>query len=273
MRKITVFTLLLGLVLWGCGTDREGKEEQQGDAAQLLAESTQTSFDPTGRMYVFNEGMDLAIRQVGDPTTHWLTAALPQDGPAAKKSAGEEKCVPAQKGAALPGRQGGWIGHPSWSPDGRFIAFMAQWDDANCKDDDDGDWDIWVVNVEGLDLGTWSREMETGLKDEHGKPVKKHFIVGPDGQGLMFHQASSAVGPEQRPAWSSCDSVVYSSASGVFLEDVSFIPGICERTIFDVLAERDKKISELEEASRQMQQACTETEKKLAELEQQQISE
>jgi hypothetical protein len=236
------FVVIATLLLAGCAT---APEEQETSTSPLLIQGPgSASFDPTGELYVYTEGMGLVIRKTGDPRTFLLTTAPPR--PAAEKEEVEieetGECVPVDPGTALPGPQGGWHGHPAWSPDGRFIAFMAPWEDGNCQEGDDADWDIWVVNVDGLDLESWV-EIVSPDKDDPGK--QNFYIVGPEG-GLAFHQVTTDPGPEQRPTWATCRSLAYSTAEGVQRVDLTGIPGICEKTRAELDAEREQQIADLQ---------------------------
>jgi hypothetical protein len=275
MRAPTAVCCVLAALLQACGAGEEETAGEARKAERLLASPGRASFDPTGNMYVFTHEMDLAIKRRGDDTLYLLTAAPPaQDAAEAggEESAdqGEEtsadECVPADRGDPLPGPQGGWNGHPVWSPDGRFIAFMASWVDGNCRSDDDGDWDVWVVDVDGLDLDAWVEVVDTKRRDEQGNPVRKHMITGPDGAGLSYYQVTSTPGPEQRVSWANCRSLAYSTEEAVFLADLSFVPGICEKTRIELMEERERKIAELTENVQSMQEQCRELDEKVATL-------
>lgn len=250
MRQALIAISFSALII-GCSTKGLAGEQTSESGAPLEGGSGAVSFAPGGQMYVFTHGMNLAVRKVDDERTFLLTASPPaaaegkEEGGEEEEEAAqiEQECVPADPDSPLPGPQGGWHGHPAWSPDGRFIAFMAPWKDSNCIDGDDGDWDVWLVNVDGLDLDTWVREVALD-KDNPGK--KDHFIVGPGAAGLSYTQVSSLEGTEQRPAWADCRTLAYASESGALVKDLSSIPGICEKTMSEVAAEREARIEKLE---------------------------
>ena len=107
---------------------------------------------------------------------------------------------------------------------------------------------------------------DTEKKTEDGKVVQDHYIVGPDGSGVKYYQVTSSVGPDQRPSWATCQGLAYTTEGGVYLKDLAGIPGICERTLAEVLDEREKKISELEANSAEAAKACSLIEEELATL-------
>ncbi len=260
MRSFMVMVLMM--VLAGCKGNGAPPAQAEEGVSKLLSRPGQVSFDPTGTMFVATEGMNLAIRKPGDGRVFWLTLAPPvkagrnelPDGD--DPEPGVERCIPAAPGATLPGPQGGWHGHPAWSPDGRFIAFMAPWQDGNCVDGDDGDWDIWMVNVDGLDLTSWVEDVDSGKKDEQGAPIMDHFIVGPDGAGLSFFLVASGPGTDQRPVWITCHDIAWTGASGVFTRSLSHIPGICDKTSAQVIEEQKREISELRRNTEKVEKEC-----------------
>ncbi len=266
MRKTALCAIAIAIVLSGCKCKKDGKEASP-EGQQLLPSKGEVSFSPDGQMYVFTSGTSLVIRKVGDDRTFWLTAEPPVEekkgegkepaGDEATKAA-EEKCVPAKPGDPLPGPQGGWQGQASWSPDGSFIAFMAPWKDGNCAEGDDVDWDIWVVDVSGLDLATWVTEV-VGEKPEggSGEPKKDYYITGPAGAGLSYYQVSSTVGTEQRPTWVTCRAIAYSTEDAVVKEDLAGIPGACEMTAAEEIAVCERRASELERSHKQMEKQCS----------------
>jgi len=239
MRRIIATAAVV--LIAGCAG---GQEAQPAGGTLIATTSTSTSFHPDGEMYVLTQGMNLVVRKLGDDRSFLLTAVPPASGEDGKiESKVGPKCVPAAPEAPVQGPQGGWHGQSAWSPDGRFIAFIAPWKDGDCDDGNDADWDVWMVDVTGLDLSTWIRE----VVPEKDKPDKKeYYIVGPGGSGLEYYQVTSTPGPEQRPSWASCRSLAYAAEGGVYLADLSSYPGICAKTIAEQNAEREARIRKLE---------------------------
>jgi hypothetical protein len=266
MHKATL-VLASAFVAMACASGEPGAEQAEGT---LLVEGAgSVSFDPGGTHYVYTRGMNLAIGKIGDERVYQLTKSPPvatKEGEAkeAEEPEADVECVPAEPGAPLDGPQGGWHGQPAWSPDGRFIAFIAPWKDGNCKDGDDADWDVWLVDVSGLDLETWVKEV-TPDKDDPDK--KEHYVVGPEGAGLRYYQATNAAGPENRPTWSTCRALAYSTADGVRLLDLSSQPGICEKTLMEVAAEREVRIEKLENDLAVLRKKLATLEQKVTQLE------
>jgi hypothetical protein len=246
------FLTAIAVVLAAACSSKGPAGEGTGAQDELVASDVgAASFAPGGGMYVFTSGMNLAVRKVGDERTFLLTKSPPvaveekhEEGETGEEAeAPQAECVPAEPNSPLPGPQGGWHGHPAWSPDGRFIAFMAPWEDGNCIDGDDGDWDIWLVNVDGLDLDAWVIEVAPD-KDQPEK--KDHYIVGPEGSGLTYFQVSTLEGSEQRPVWADCRTLAYTARDGVYMKDLTSIPGICEKTLAELAAEREARIEKLD---------------------------
>jgi hypothetical protein len=267
MRKAFLVAIAAHLAL-ACSPKGPAGEETAAQGELVAGDIGAASFAPGGEMYVFTSGMNLAVRKAGDERTFLLTKSPPvavEDAAEAgdeeqEAEAQEDECVPAEPGSPLPGPQGGWHGHPAWSPDGRFIAFMAPWEDGNCADGDDGDWDIWLVNVDGLDLDTWVID----VAPDKDKPEKKdHYIVGTQAGGLTWIQVSSLEGSEQRPVWADCRTLAYVSQGGLYMKDLSSIPGICEKTLAELASEREDRIEKLDSEVSRLKKQISELEAKV----------
>ncbi len=268
--KKAIFVCAAAIMTLACATKQEGGE-QPADRAELIAAGAGgASFDPSGNMFVFTRGMTLAVKKMGDDRMFHLTSSPPAEAveeKAVEAEGGQETaeagCVPAEPTAPVAGPQGGWHGHAAWSPDGRFIAFIAPWKDGNCEEGDDADWDVWLVKVDGLDLHTWVREVAT---DENDPENKSHYIVGPDGAGLEFYQVTSAPGREQRPSWATCRQLAFADGDGVRIVDLSDVPGICDRTAAQEASEREAKIEKLQSRVSELGDKITGLEAKVAAL-------
>jgi hypothetical protein len=260
--KTLIACIALSATATGCASGGQGQEP---DPETLVAGGVSAaSFDPTGEMYVTTRGMHLAIGRLGDERTFLLTSSPPAEGGEAEAEAGETECVPAAPGAPLPGPQGGWHGHAAWSPDGRFIAFMAPWKDGNCVDGDDSDWDIWLVDVGGLDLDTWVREV---TPDPEQPDRKDLYIVG-KGPGLAYYQVTNAPGPDQRPTWVTCRTLAWSTDGGIVSRELSGIPGVCEKTLAEQAEEREAQIARLESQVASLMRKVAELSTRITSLEQ-----
>lgn len=249
--KNAIIVCAAGLLALACAT-RQQAEAPEGEKAELVAAGAgAASFHPGGDMFVFTQGMTLVVGRTGDDRLFHLTTSPPSEAPTGEEAAEtdeeapeeqEAECVAADPRAPVPGPQGGWHGHAAWSPDGRFIAFIAPWKDGNCNDADDADWDVWIVGVDGLDLDAWVKEV---VPDENDPEVKNHYIVGPDAAGLQYFQVTNTIGREKRPAWAGCRQLSFATEAGVHLVDLAGFPGICEKTAAELASEREAQIQKL----------------------------
>jgi hypothetical protein len=271
--KKAILVCTAAILALACATKPEGDAQNAAPAELIAAGVTSASFDPTGSMFVYTRGMTLVVQRPGDERVYHLTTSPPAEAPATE--AGEQaslteeapssstECVPAEPFAPVAGPQGGWHGHAAWSPDGRFIAFVAPWKDGNCNDADDADWDVWIVRVDGLDLDGWVKEV---VADEDDPESKSHYIVGPDGAGLEFYQVTNAPAREQKPTWASCSALAFTDEEGLRLVDLSGYPGICERTAAEEAAEREARIEKLQARVTELGDKITGLEAKVAAL-------
>jgi len=268
--KKAIFICAAAILALSCASKQEGGA-QPADQAELIAAGAGTaSFDPGGNMFVFTRGMTLAVKMTGDDRVFHLTSSPPSETDAAEDGAPEEEqeapeCVPADPAAPVAGPQGGWHGHPSWSPDGRFIAFIAPWKDGNCDEGDDADWDVWLVRVDGLDLHTWVKEIAA---DKDHPEKKNHYIVGPDAAGLEYYQVTNTPDREQRPSWATCRQLAFAGEDGVHIVDLSGFPGICKKTAAQEEAEREQKLEKLTSSVSALGDKITGLEAKIVALQQ-----
>ncbi len=262
-----IFVCAAAILALACATKQEGGGQPADRAELIAAGAAQASFDPSGNMFVFTQGMTLAVKKMGDDRVFHLTSSPPTEAVEPKSGdepeAPEAGCVPAEPFAPLAGPQGGWHGHPAWSPDGRFIAFIAPWKDGNCDEGDDADWDVWLVRVDGLDLHTWVKEVATDKDDPENKSL---YILGPDGAGLEYTQITNAPGREQRPSWASCRQLAFADEQGVHVVDLSGVPGICEKTAAQLASEREGNLAKLQDRVRELGDKIAGLEAKIAAL-------
>jgi TolB protein len=96
--------------------------------------------------------------------------------------------------------------HPSWSPDGEKIAFESK--------RDEGDWDIWVVNIDGSELRNLTADSTTHDGNPSWSPDGNEivfssdrdgdfdlYVMSADGSGDTL-QITDLRGDDYHPAWS-----------------------------------------------------------------------
>ena len=172
--------------LFVVGTDGRGLRNVSNDPDRI---DDAPDWSPDGRRIAF----------AGDPCTTGGPTA-PQGGPCVfvmnADGSGKANLTPEEyRDECDPSHQNAGYSHahhsddPSWSPDGRRIAFTGYFD--ICKQSSDGAPDIWVMNADGT--------AKTDLMSDTGTPDEQPAF-SPSGQSIVFASDRSGTGLFTGPA-------------------------------------------------------------------------